>query len=125
MCRLSRNLGALTFWNAMGLFRPVMGQLYLYLYALLVSPNIAKNFKHCLLFSMKSCYRNSFYHRDLSSRNPHYWITYTKRPRNRQCLANPDTKTPGHAIFVEKKFLFGVYKPLEITSGACDRASLT
>jgi hypothetical protein len=30
MCRLSCNLGALTFWNPMGLFRPVMGLLYLY-----------------------------------------------------------------------------------------------
>jgi hypothetical protein len=28
---MSRNLGALTSWNPMGLFRPVMGQLYLYL----------------------------------------------------------------------------------------------
>jgi hypothetical protein len=28
---MSRNLGALTFWNPVGLFRPVMGQLYLYL----------------------------------------------------------------------------------------------
>ena len=30
MCRLSRNLGALTSWNPVGLFRPVMGQLYLF-----------------------------------------------------------------------------------------------
>jgi hypothetical protein len=29
---MSRNLGALTSWNPVGLFRPVMGQLYLYLY---------------------------------------------------------------------------------------------
>jgi hypothetical protein len=29
---MSRNLGALTSWNPAGLFRPVMGQLYLYLY---------------------------------------------------------------------------------------------
>jgi hypothetical protein len=29
---MSINLGALTFWNPVGLFRPVMGQLYLYLY---------------------------------------------------------------------------------------------
>jgi hypothetical protein len=28
---LSRNLGALTSWNPVGLFRPVMRQLYLYL----------------------------------------------------------------------------------------------
>jgi hypothetical protein len=28
---MSRNLGALTSWNAVGLFRPVMGHLYLYL----------------------------------------------------------------------------------------------
>jgi hypothetical protein len=28
---MSRNLGALTSWNPVGLFRPVMGQLYLYL----------------------------------------------------------------------------------------------
>jgi hypothetical protein len=28
---MSRNLGALNFWNPVGLFRPVMGQLYLYL----------------------------------------------------------------------------------------------
>jgi len=27
---VSRNLGALTSWNPVGLFRPVMGQLYLY-----------------------------------------------------------------------------------------------
>jgi hypothetical protein len=27
----SRNMGALTSWNPVGLFRPVMGQLYLYL----------------------------------------------------------------------------------------------
>jgi hypothetical protein len=27
---MSRNLGALTSWNPVGLFRPVMGQLYLY-----------------------------------------------------------------------------------------------
>jgi hypothetical protein len=27
---MSRNLGALTFWNPVGLFRPVIGQLYLY-----------------------------------------------------------------------------------------------
>jgi len=32
MCRLSWNLGALTFWNPQGLSRPVMGLLYLYLY---------------------------------------------------------------------------------------------
>jgi hypothetical protein len=31
---LSRNLGVLTSWNPMGLFRVVMGQLYLYLYLL-------------------------------------------------------------------------------------------
>jgi hypothetical protein len=30
MCRLSRNLGASTSWNPKGLFRPVMGLLYLY-----------------------------------------------------------------------------------------------
>jgi len=29
---LSRNLGALTSWNPLGLSRPVMGLLYLYLY---------------------------------------------------------------------------------------------
>jgi hypothetical protein len=29
---MSRNLGALTSWNTVGLFRPVKGQLYLYLY---------------------------------------------------------------------------------------------
>jgi hypothetical protein len=29
MCRLSRNLGASTFWNPKGLSRPVMGLLYL------------------------------------------------------------------------------------------------
>jgi hypothetical protein len=28
---MSRNLGALTSWNPVGLFRPVMGQLYLLL----------------------------------------------------------------------------------------------
>jgi hypothetical protein len=28
---MSRNLGALTFWNPVGLFRPVIGQLYLYM----------------------------------------------------------------------------------------------
>jgi len=27
---LSRNLGTLTFWNPLGLFRPVTGLLYLY-----------------------------------------------------------------------------------------------
>jgi hypothetical protein len=27
---MSRNLGALTSWNPVGLFRPVMGQLYLF-----------------------------------------------------------------------------------------------
>jgi hypothetical protein len=32
ICRLSRNLGALTSWNPQGLSRPVMGLLYLYLY---------------------------------------------------------------------------------------------
>jgi hypothetical protein len=32
MCRLTRNLGASTFWNPKGLSRPVMGLLYLYLY---------------------------------------------------------------------------------------------
>jgi hypothetical protein len=26
---MSRNLGALTYWNPVGLFRPVMGKLYL------------------------------------------------------------------------------------------------
>ena len=31
---LSRNLGTLTFWNPLGLFRPVMGLLYLYLFLL-------------------------------------------------------------------------------------------
>jgi hypothetical protein len=30
MCRLSRNLGASTSWNPLGLSRPVMGLLYLY-----------------------------------------------------------------------------------------------
>jgi hypothetical protein len=29
---MSRNLGALSSWNPVGLFRPVMGQLYLYFY---------------------------------------------------------------------------------------------
>jgi hypothetical protein len=29
---MSRNLGALTSWNPVGLFRPVRGQLYLYLF---------------------------------------------------------------------------------------------
>jgi len=28
---MSRNLGALTCWNPVGLFRPVMGQIYLFL----------------------------------------------------------------------------------------------
>ena len=32
MCRLSWNLGASTFWNPLGLSRPVMGLLYLYLH---------------------------------------------------------------------------------------------
>jgi len=32
MCRLSRNLGASTSWNPLGLSRPVMGLLYIYLY---------------------------------------------------------------------------------------------
>ena len=32
MCRLSWNLGASTSWNPLGLCRPVMGLLYLYLY---------------------------------------------------------------------------------------------
>jgi hypothetical protein len=31
MCRLSRNLGASNSWNPVGLFRPVMGLLYLYI----------------------------------------------------------------------------------------------
>jgi len=74
----------------------------------MTSSNITKNFKHCPLVSMISCYRNSFYHRDLSTRNPLYWITYTKRPRNWQCLANPHTKTRGHAIFVEKNPFWGL-----------------
>jgi len=30
MCRLSCNLGASTTWNPQGLYRPVMGLLYLY-----------------------------------------------------------------------------------------------
>jgi hypothetical protein len=30
MCRLSRNLGASTSWNPVGLSRPVMGLLYLF-----------------------------------------------------------------------------------------------
>jgi hypothetical protein len=34
MCRLSRNLGASTSWNPVGLSRPVTGLLYLYLYLL-------------------------------------------------------------------------------------------
>jgi hypothetical protein len=33
---MSRNLGALTSWNPVGLFRPVMGQLYLYQYKVLL-----------------------------------------------------------------------------------------
>jgi hypothetical protein len=33
---MSRNLGALTSCNPVGLFRPVMGQLYLYLYTVAV-----------------------------------------------------------------------------------------
>jgi hypothetical protein len=32
LCRLSRNLGASTFWNPKGLSRSVMGLLYLFLY---------------------------------------------------------------------------------------------
>jgi hypothetical protein len=28
---MSRNLGALTSWNPVGLFRPVMGQIYLFI----------------------------------------------------------------------------------------------
>jgi hypothetical protein len=32
MCRLSRNLGASTSWNPVGLSRPVMGLLYLFFY---------------------------------------------------------------------------------------------
>jgi hypothetical protein len=32
MCRLSRNSGASFSWNPKGLFRPVAGKLYLYLY---------------------------------------------------------------------------------------------
>jgi hypothetical protein len=34
MCRLSRNLGALTSWNPQGLSRPVMGSLYVYEFGL-------------------------------------------------------------------------------------------
>jgi hypothetical protein len=39
---MSRNLGALTTWNPVGLFRPVMGQLYLYLLLCLTQENVIK-----------------------------------------------------------------------------------
>jgi hypothetical protein len=41
-CRLSRNLGASTSWNPVGLHRPVMGLLYLYFYS-------------CIILSLDSC----------------------------------------------------------------------
>ena len=45
---MSRNLGALTAWNPVGLFRPVMGKLYLYLLLLiliLLTPRMQQNYK--------------------------------------------------------------------------------
>jgi hypothetical protein len=42
MCRLSRNLGTSTSWNPVGLSRPVMGLLYLYLYVLVYITAILK-----------------------------------------------------------------------------------
>jgi hypothetical protein len=37
---MSRNLGALTSWNTVGLFKAVMGQLYLYLYLILLMQTV-------------------------------------------------------------------------------------
>jgi hypothetical protein len=48
---MSRNLGALTSWNPVGLFRPVMGQLYLYLYAALATTETL-DFKECIYLSL-------------------------------------------------------------------------
>jgi hypothetical protein len=40
---MSRNLGALTFWKPVGLFRPVMGQLYLFICLIKVYLLIQRN----------------------------------------------------------------------------------
>jgi hypothetical protein len=63
---MSRNLGALTSWNPVGLFRPVMGQLYLYLYLLLqhnwmaTIKKTAYN-KYFLACNIQLCFQFSFY----------------------------------------------------------------
>ena len=60
MCRLSWNLGASTSWNPQGLFRPVMGLLYLYLYfrSGLVFPRMPL-LVSILLFSQEPFFCNS------------------------------------------------------------------
>jgi hypothetical protein len=43
---MSRNLVALTSWNPVGLFRPVMGQFYLYLYLVVPCLHSSRVFIH-------------------------------------------------------------------------------
>jgi hypothetical protein len=47
MCRLSRNLGASTSWNPVGLSRPVMGLLYLFFLYEYVMYVIERDLKFC------------------------------------------------------------------------------
>jgi hypothetical protein len=61
MCWLSRNLGAPTSWNPQGLSRPVMGLLYLYLFALwLVTHSYI--FYTCCPLANKTKRPNPMYH---------------------------------------------------------------
>jgi hypothetical protein len=43
MCRLSRNRGASTSWNPLGLARPVMGLIFFFYLSLLVSPSFTRH----------------------------------------------------------------------------------
>jgi hypothetical protein len=50
---MSRNLGALISWNPVGLFRPVMGQLYLYLYKFVANSYIYDRIYITYFFKIK------------------------------------------------------------------------
>jgi hypothetical protein len=88
MCQLSRNLGASTSWNPLGLSRPVMGLLYLNWHM----KCILKRHKHRSISCMTvvRIYFTNVLQREVRSAVPAY---VTHKREERQLIAPPDLWT--------------------------------
>jgi hypothetical protein len=67
---MSRNLGALTFWNPVGLFRPVKGRLYVFTYRSTLKGGVHKvtalTIRHCISSPPNKCTSSSSFTPPLS-----------------------------------------------------------